>query len=58
MCYIKGFIGMNINPMLTWPGPVFSQTVEFVGQPPLFQAQELIGVQDFPSPSKPVLHVQ
>lgn len=48
---------MNIKQVFTWPGPVFSQTVEFVGQPPLFPEQELIGVQSLPSPSKPVLHV-
>lgn len=55
--WYKGFICMNIKLMLTWPGPVLSQTVEFVGQPPLFLEQESIGVQDLPSPSKPVLHV-
>lgn len=48
---------MYIEPVLTWPGPVFSQIVESVGQPPLFPEQELFGVQNLPSPSKPVLHV-
>lgn len=40
-----------LDPVLTLLGPLKTQMVELMGQPPLFMEQGFLGTQILPSPS-------